>query len=200
MLVLRDIRQLEAKFVSCEARVARLRDELSDLASDLGELGALLGRLTVEDEDDDVRTLLRAHQMELMRALSAVTQSAVPSMHGQAQPQLQFPFFLDPLKREVRIGRRRISFTPREFQVVELLWEQMPSPVSRAAMLERLYGAAGSRSERVIDVHMYNIRQKLSLAGATDVTVRAMTGRGWRLDLKLADGMSFEDATRGDLA
>lgn len=197
--MLHDIRQLEAKFASCEARLARTRDALTELASDLSELGALLSSLAVNDQSD-VRALLRTHQMELMRVLSAMTQSAAPSMHGQGQEQARFPFFLDPLKREVRIGRRRISFTPREFQVVELLWEQMPSPVSRAAILERLYGTAGSRSERVVDVHMYNIRQKLSLAGATDVTVRALTGRGWRLDLKLADGMVFEDATRGDLA
>jgi DNA-binding response OmpR family regulator len=172
-------RVLEDKVDACAQRIAQMRGLLADLTAEIGELAGMVAVMRESVSDNELHTLLDLHQKEILRLLAGNRPAdTVPST---------FPFRLDPSKREVRIGRRRVSLTPREFQVVEMLWEQMPLAVSREAMLERLYGTRQGRSERVVDVHVYNVRQKLRIAGATDATIHSKTGEGWYLDLRIPD-------------
>lgn len=179
---------LEDKLDACAERVARMRELVADLTTDIGELTGLIAALSETRGREDVQMLLDLHQAEIIRLLAAGQEVAGTGMGSAETTTRTFPFRLDPIKREVRIGRRQVSLTQREFQVVELLWEQMPSAVSREAILERLYGARRGRSERVVDVHVHNVRQKLRIAGATDAAIRSKSGEGWRLDLRIPDG------------
>lgn len=190
-------RMLEDKLGECADRVAQMRELLAALTNDIGELSGLIAALAEGPGQDDVQTMLRLHQAEVIRLLAASQETRTEGAKEEAKTPHLFPFRLDPIKREVRIGRRQVSLTPKEFLVIELLWEQMPSAVSRDAILERLYGARRGRSERVIDVHVYNIRQKLKNAGATDAAIRSKTGQGWMLDLHIPDGWEETRAQLG---
>ncbi|HSX56599.1 MAG TPA: winged helix-turn-helix domain-containing protein [Sphingomonas sp.] len=190
-------RMLEDKIGECAERVARMRELLAELTADIGELSGLITALADVPGQEDVQTMLRLHQAEVIRLLAASQETPDKSPKDRARTPHLFPFRLDPIKREVRIGRRQVSLTPKEFLVIELLWEQMPAAVSRDAILERLYGAHRGRSERVIDVHVYNIRQKLRNAGATDAAIRSKTGQGWLLDLQIPDGWEENGAVLG---
>lgn len=180
---------LEDKIGQCQQHLGRVSDLLAELTSDLGELAGLVAAAAGGKDDEDIQALLRLHHAQLLRLLerSQLAEAAAPPI-SPAPSAAKFPFRLDPIGREVRIGRRSVSLTRREFQVIELLWEQMPAPVSREALLEHLYGARRARSERVVDVHVHNIRQKLKMAGATDAAIRSRTGEGWTLELHIPAG------------
>lgn len=94
-----------------------------------------------------------------------------------------FPFRMDPEQRTARIGRRRIPLTESEYKVLELLWEQMPAPVRRQTLVERLYGDRDDVSEAVIDMFIFKIRSKLRAAGCADAAIKAIRGKGWVFDL-----------------
>lgn len=193
-------RTLEDKLNACADRVVQMRELLADLTADIGQLAGLITALSEDRGQEDVQTLLNLHQAEIIRLLAASQEMASAEPPRAGRERRAFPFRLDPIKREVRIGRRQVSLTPREFQVVELLWEQMPSAVSREAILERLYGTRKVRSERVIDVHIYNIRQKLQSAGATDATIHSKAGEGWRLDLHVPNKQQIARSTLKQLS
>lgn len=180
-------RVLEDKIVECAERVARMGEMLAELTADIGELSGLITALGDVPGQEEVQAMLRLHQAEVIRLLAASQDAQGKSVRDTVKPPHPFPFRLDPIKREVRIGRRQVSLTPKEFLVIELLWEQMPAAVSRDSILERLYGVHRGRSERVVDVHVHNIRQKLRNAGATDAAIRSKTGQGWLLDLHVPD-------------
>lgn len=73
--------------------------------------------------------------------------------------------------------------TSREFQLVQLLFNRLGQTVSRAHLLE----AAGYETEeepsRTLDSHMYRLRRKLQLDAGRGVSLRAVYGQGYCLDL-----------------
>lgn len=168
----------------CLKRVSNLRAMLSELAEEVQDLHRIVVEADAEHEVEALRAMLELHQAEIMRLLSRDHDHTTPTLSEPSAPHA-FPFRLDPFNREVRIGRRRVLLTQREMEVMELLWEQMPAPVSREAILNRLYGDSATRSERVIDVHIHNIRQKLRASGATDVSIKSWAKQGWALVLPL---------------
>ena len=73
--------------------------------------------------------------------------------------------------------------TSREFRLVHLLFDRAGHTVSRAHLLE----AAGYETEeepsRTLDSHIYRLRRKLQLEAGRGVSLRAVYGQGYCLDL-----------------
>ncbi|PZQ75221.1 MAG: DNA-binding response regulator [Variovorax paradoxus] len=73
--------------------------------------------------------------------------------------------------------------TSREFQLVQLLFNRPGQTVSRAHLLE----AAGYETEeepsRTLDSHIYRLRRKLQLDAGRGVSLRAVYGQGYCLDV-----------------
>lgn len=70
---------------------------------------------------------------------------------------------IDSNRQQVYKGSDRIALTYTEFKLLELLFEQAGEPVSRAEILEKLWGYAPTRQAdlRVIDVYVARVRSKL---------------------------------------
>ena len=70
---------------------------------------------------------------------------------------------IDTNRQQVYKNERRIWLTYTEFKLLELLFEQAGEAVSRAEILEQLWGYAPSRQSdlRVIDVYVARLRAKI---------------------------------------
>ncbi|WP_192924984.1 response regulator transcription factor RpaB [Sodalinema gerasimenkoae] len=70
---------------------------------------------------------------------------------------------IDSNRQQVYKGSDRIALTYTEFKLLELLFEQAGEPVSRAEILEKLWGYAPTRQGdlRVIDVYVARVRSKI---------------------------------------
>ena len=64
-------------------------------------------------------------------------------------------------EREVRVGGVPVDLTPREFGLLEALSARAGVVLSRAQLLERVWGPSWFGDEHVVDVHMANLRRKL---------------------------------------
>lgn len=157
-------REIERAAASIEAAVAMLRERPATSA------GPAIEKL--------IETQHARLAETLVAALGKAGASAPP-----AAPSEAYAFVMDADARVARIGRRRIPLTESEFKVLEALWEQMPAPVSRQALMTRLYGGPGEATEAVIDMFIFKIRSKLRSAGCTDAAIRAVRGAGWVLEL-----------------
>lgn len=84
----------------------------------------------------------------------------------------------DEAAREVRINGQIVRLTPLEFGVLRCLQEHDGRAVSRATILDAVWGYESDVGSNVVDVVVRRLRQKLAGASASVDTVR---GTGYRL-------------------
>lgn len=173
--------------VAMESSAQRLRAARGELDRALADIeAALVLARRAPAPGRDLERLLEAQRDTIVRAVVEAIGT------GEAPPAAaRFGFRLDPVERAAKIGRRRVPLTESEYKVLEALWEQMPAPVSRQALLDRLYRGRGETTDAVIDMFIFKIRSKLRSAGCTDAAIRAIRGLGWVLELE--EGVGGED-------
>lgn len=95
---------------------------------------------------------------ELLARLRALLRRA-PTTHP---PRLQVAdLTLDPASREVKRGERSLKLTPREFQILELLMRRAGSVVSRATIIDNVWGQAADIESNTVDVFVSTLRAKV---------------------------------------
>lgn len=68
---------------------------------------------------------------------------------------------LDRAHYEVRVGKRAVTLTPTEFEIMATLMSQPGRIFSRNQLLSAAHGVAFESYERAIDSHIRNLRHKL---------------------------------------
>jgi two-component system, OmpR family, response regulator AdeR len=114
---------------------------------------------------------------EVIARVKAVLRRSQPGT--QALPLRVGTLELDPLRASVQIGDQALRLTATEFRLLHHLALSPGRIFNRAELL----GAALPESEaleRVIDVHLRNLRKKLEAADASDM-LQTVRGMGYRL-------------------
>ena len=73
------------------------------------------------------------------------------------------PVILDTVKYEVSVDGNEIELTRREFMLLKSLMENPGRVLSRNKLESRLYGWGEELASNSIDVHIHNLRKKLTL-------------------------------------
>jgi DNA-binding response OmpR family regulator len=85
---------------------------------------------------------------------------------------------LDRAAREAQVGSASLALTQTEFAVLELLVQQAGKVVGREHLTEMVLGRRPGPFDRVIDVHVSNIRKKLAARSAHS-QIKAVRGNGY---------------------
>ncbi|MET1028942.1 MAG: response regulator transcription factor, partial [Dongiaceae bacterium] len=88
---------------------------------------------------------------------------------------------LSPRQREVRWNGQAIDLTVSEFNMLELLLRSGDKVVTKDELSERALGRPREAYDRSVDVHMSNLRQKLSQVAGESVQIGTVRGIGYRL-------------------
>jgi DNA-binding response OmpR family regulator len=91
------------------------------------------------------------------------------------------PIRLDPDKHSVTMNGEDVALTPSEFKLLQTLMSYPGKVFSRAELLDRLYSDGGDVIDRVIDVHMGKLRQKLEPDPSHPRYLLTVHGVGYRL-------------------
>ncbi|HAX72061.1 MAG TPA: DNA-binding response regulator [Firmicutes bacterium] len=86
---------------------------------------------------------------------------------------------LDSNKYEVKYQNEVLDFTLKEFELLEFMIKYQGQAVSRDILLDRLWGFEYDGDTRIVDVHIFKIREKFKLLGIPIKTVR---GVGYMLE------------------
>lgn len=86
-----------------------------------------------------------------------------------------------PRKRRASAQGQEIDFTPSEYNVLEALMRSCEEVVSKDVLSLEALGRPREAFDRSLDVHISNIRQKLTSASAVGVTIETVRGVGYRL-------------------
>jgi DNA-binding response OmpR family regulator len=89
---------------------------------------------------------------------------------------------IDVAAREVKVAGRVVELTRIEFDLLEVLSEQPRLTLTRAQLLERVWGPNWFGDDHVVDVHVSKLRMKLGDDARAPRHVRTVRGVGYRLE------------------
>jgi DNA-binding response OmpR family regulator len=90
------------------------------------------------------------------------------------------PLLLDLAAHEVRLGDRRVDFTAKEFELLELFMRHPRQVLTRDLLYERIWGYDFGGESNVIEVYIRALRQKLEIAEAPRL-IHTVRGVGYVL-------------------
>lgn len=100
---------------------------------------------------------------------------------------------IDFVRREISVEGVLANMTPREFDVVEFLLDNMNKVVSRTEIQEAVWGRELDVSSRTLDTHISRIRSKLRLDDGKNMRVIPVYSKGYRIVL-FGAAMTYTEA------
>lgn len=88
---------------------------------------------------------------------------------------------LDLDSKKVTVNQSEIILTVREYKILALLMENPEKIYSKANLFESVWGEKFYGDENTINVHMSNLRNKLSKANPKEDYIKTIWGMGYRL-------------------
>lgn len=92
------------------------------------------------------------------------------------------PFRIDLHVRRVECNGVMFELTRREFEVAALLFSNVGRVLSRAHIMQRVWGHGDSTTTRTVDMHVSRVRKVLGLSAAIGLKLTAVYGYGYRLE------------------
>jgi DNA-binding response OmpR family regulator len=107
---------------------------------------------------------------------------------GIAHPTLEAgDIVINTLEQTVHKAGEAITLSPMEYRILEYLMHRPRAIVSKQELLEHLYDYNWEHHSNVIEVHVSNLRRKLS--GSDQMSsIETLRGRGYRLLVSKAGG------------
>ena len=110
--------------------------------------------------------------LELIARIRAVLRRAEPA---QASGDFSLGLlFVSPDRHEVKVGGKDVTLTNKEFELLCLLLRNKGIVLTRATLMDRVWGFESERENRTLDVHIRTLRVKLGEAASYIETVRGI--------------------------
>jgi DNA-binding response OmpR family regulator len=141
-------------------------------------------------EDDKVRGLVEGADDYVTKPFSARELLARVRVLGRrARPQESLDALeiegvvIDLARMVVRRGDQPVALTPREVGIVRWLYEHKDRVVTRAELLEQVFGQRGDLQTRAVDMAIAVLRKKVEADPANPKLIVSVKGAGyaWRL-------------------
>ena len=117
---------------------------------------------------------------ELLERVKAILRRARPGRPPQKDVLSQAGLVLDLEKLKVTLHGRHISLTSYEFKLLHALMRSPGRVFSRAELLGKIYPHGEVVVDRVIDVHIGKLRQKIEADPASPEYIQTVRGFGYR--------------------
>ena len=114
--------------------------------------------------------------MELIARVRALLRRAEPS--AREEDHRVGDLYVSPAKHIVKVQGKEVILTFKEFEMLDLLIENIGIVFTRDQLLTKIWGYAFDGESRTVDVHIRSLRQKLGPCGSIIETVR---GIGYRI-------------------
>jgi len=153
------------------------------ILSALGEVDDRERGLHCGDDDYLVKPFAMAELLARLDVLHRRVSAAV----GESQTTLVVAdLSIDLLRQHVRRQMTTITLQPREYKLLEYLMRHAGQVVTRAMLLEHVWGYHFDPQTNVIDVHVSRLRQKID-KDFDHALLSTVRGKGYRLGPQLDD-------------
>lgn len=90
-------------------------------------------------------------------------------------------FKIDQQNRNVYINKKKVDLTPKEYLIIETLYNNRNNCLTRQQILNSVWGYDFYGDGRVVDNHIKNLRSKLKADGNI---IKTVTGLGYTLEIE----------------
>lgn len=87
---------------------------------------------------------------------------------------------LNSATQEVKLGKKPVYLTRKEYSLLELLLRHSGEVVSRGAIMEHVWDLDGNPFSNTIETHVFNLRKKIEKKGESRM-IWNIPGRGYKL-------------------
>ena len=87
---------------------------------------------------------------------------------------------IDRLQHSARRGGQDLDLTPKEFQLLEFFLLRPEEVIRRTELLEKIWGFSFDPGSNLVDVHVANLRRRLTKAGGSQL-IHTIRGVGYML-------------------
>lgn len=149
--------------------------------------------VTSRSQDSDIVTALEAGaddyitkpivpQVVLAR-VAALLRRTYQSSSGTQERETHCGVTFDPNDCAVEIDGRREILTTKEYRLALLLFQNIDRPMSRAHLLEAVWGRNPDLPTRTLDVHVSRLRARLGLRPGSGFKLSPVHSFGYRLEM-----------------
>lgn len=117
---------------------------------------------------------------ELLERVKAILRRARPVQSPKVKLLCKGGLVLDPEKLKVTLHGRIISLTSHEYKLLYALMRSPGRVFSRSELLDHFYQHGEVVVDRVIDVHIGKLRQKIEMVPARPQYIQTVRGFGYR--------------------
>jgi DNA-binding response OmpR family regulator len=117
---------------------------------------------------------------ELVARIEAVLRRMQPPTEQEQEPLTRGPLVIDPSRHNVTRDDEPIELTTLEFNLLYTLARYPGRVYSRDELLERIWGGDFAGVDRVVDVHVSNLRQKLEREPTSPRLLLTVRGVGYK--------------------
>lgn len=165
-------------------------DVVAHLRQHDGWRGPILFITASQGEDNVVQALEQGADDFLAKPLRPkeliARVSALGRRSGYATPHsaTAYPdtFNLNTEEHFISVAGQSVDLTEREYRLAALFFSKIGELISRAHLLELVWGIKGDISTRTVDTHVSRLRRKLELDGRHGLRLRSVYQSGYRME------------------
>ena len=117
---------------------------------------------------------------ELVARIKAILRRTGAMAGEKSEKLISGGLILDSIKHEVSVDEHPISLTPSEFKLLQIFMRAPGKLLTRDHLLEALYPHGEEVVDRVIDVHIGKLRQKIEHDASNPRYILTVRGFGYR--------------------
>lgn len=117
---------------------------------------------------------------ELFARISAVLRR-VEKQNGSDSILRFNDLIIDSLQYQVSLKGVPLNLTLSEFRILKMLVSQQGNILARGKILSEILGKDSSSDDRILDVHMRNLRKKLAIDSAHSISIDTVRGVGYKI-------------------
>lgn len=124
--------------------------------------------------------LVKPFDLEVLAAKVQAMLRRSYAFKGQTSLMEYQGIILDVTDASLKIGERKLDLTKNEFRILQLLFENLGSPVSRERIMKRLWDNDCFVDDNTLTVNITRIRRKLEDAGVENL-IQTRKGLGYMI-------------------
>ncbi|WCF05888.1 response regulator transcription factor [Paenibacillus thiaminolyticus] len=115
---------------------------------------------------------------ELLARIHARIRNQFPHLFGEV---IAGPFRIDDRRKEITFDSRVLELSPTEYELLKFLVLNQGLVLSKAMILDRVWGYDFGGEENIVEVYIRSLREKLN--DREHRLIRTLRGAGYRVDL-----------------
>lgn len=115
---------------------------------------------------------------ELLARIHARIRNQFPHLFGEV---VAGPFRIDDRRKEIAFDSRVLELSPTEYELLKFLVLNQGLVLSKAMILDRVWGYDFGGEENIVEVYIRSLREKLN--DREHRLIRTLRGAGYRVDL-----------------